>query len=70
MNRYQFLDILKNKIESLCFKYMPVLFIFKEDSDPKHTSKLAKDWFYKEHISVLDWPAQSSNLVLNVAPSY
>ena len=41
---------------------MPVLFIFMEDSDPKHTSKLAKVWFYKEHIPVLDWPAQSSDL--------
>ena len=41
---------------------MPVLVIFMQDSDTEDTSKLAKHWFYKEHIPVLAWAAQSSNL--------
>ena len=41
---------------------MPVLFIFMQHSGPKHTSKLAKEWFCNEHITVLDRRAQSSDL--------
>ena len=37
-------------------------FIFQQDNDPKHKSKLAKEWFTKEGIEILDWPAQSPDL--------
>jgi hypothetical protein len=36
--------------------------IFQQDNDPKHTSSLAKEWFSKEGIEVLPWPAQSPDL--------
>lgn len=62
MDRYQYLDILKNKMEPYAFEHMPVSFIFMHDNDPKHTSKVVKDWFLEERIPVLDWPAQSPDL--------
>ena len=31
-------------------------FIFQQDNDPKHTSKLAKKWIENHEIEVLAWP--------------
>jgi hypothetical protein len=36
--------------------------IFQQDNDPKHTSRLATQWFLNNEIEVLDWPAQSPDL--------
>ena len=41
---------------------MAILFVFMQEKDPKHKSKLAMVCFYKEHIPILDWPEQSSEL--------
>lgn len=30
--------------------------------DPKHSSKVVKEWFNKERVEVLSWPAQSPDL--------
>lgn len=44
IKRYKYLDIQKNKI---AFNYMPDLLVFMQEKDPKHKSKLAKNWFCK-----------------------
>lgn len=36
--------------------------VFQQDNDPKHTSRLARDWFQAKGIALLDWPAQSPDL--------
>lgn len=37
-------------------------FIFQQDNDPKHTSKLAQKWFSKRNMTVMKWPSQSPDL--------
>ena len=36
--------------------------IFQQDNDPKHTSRLAQNWFETNGIKVLPWPAQSPDM--------
>ncbi|EFN60555.1 Transposable element Tcb2 transposase, partial [Camponotus floridanus] len=35
---------------------------FQQDNDPKHTSKLLKQWFSASNVRVLSWPSQSPDL--------
>jgi hypothetical protein len=37
-------------------------YVFQQDNDPKHTSKLAKQFFEENRIKLLDWPAQSPDM--------
>lgn len=62
VDRYKYLDILKNQTEPYAFENMPVSFTFMHDNDPKPTSKLEKEWFSKEIIPVLDWLAKIPDL--------
>lgn len=62
MDRFQYLDILKNNMEPFAFENMPITWTFMQDNDPKHSSKIVKEWFLNEQIKVLDWPAQSPDL--------
>lgn len=37
-------------------------FIFQQHNDPKHTSKLAMDFFKDKNVELLPWPAQSPDM--------
>lgn len=41
---------------------MPLAWVFQHDNDPKHTSKVVKQWISNEQLCVLDWPAQSPDI--------
>ena len=64
LTKEQYVDILKEalpqSVEKLGVPWDQL--IFQQDNDPKHTSGLATDWFIKQDIEVLDWPAQSPDL--------
>ena len=36
--------------------------IFQHDNDPKHTSRIARQWFEDNGVEVLEWPSQSPDL--------
>nr|CDJ80778.1 similar to transposase homolog [Haemonchus contortus] len=37
-------------------------FIFQQDNDPKHKSKLLTKWFRDNNVPLLMWPSQSPDL--------
>ena len=41
---------------------MPLKWIFQQDNDPKHASKVVKQWFKDKNITIMEWPAQSPDL--------
>ena len=60
MYRYQYLNILKNKMVLNTCQFNSYLYAKLWHETQKF--KLSKVWFYKDYIPVLEWPAQSSDL--------
>jgi len=62
MNAAIYKDILRKNLLTYAEEKMPQDWIFQQDNDPKHTSKMLKEWFANTNIEVLSWPSQSSDL--------
>lgn len=62
MNAAIYKDILEKNLLTYAEETMPQNWIFQQDNDPKHTSKLLKQWFSASNIRVLRWPSQSPDL--------
>ena len=57
-----YVDILSRNLFESAEKMGLNDFIFQQDNDPKHTSRIAKSFFEENNIKVLEWPAQSPDL--------
>lgn len=55
-----FEENLKEAVSDFGFKGKD--WMIQQDNAPCHSSKVTKDWFAKNLITVLDWPAQSPDL--------
>ena len=55
-------DILANNLRLTANKMRMKIFIFQQDNVPKHTSRLAKNYFIEKKIELLSWPPQSLDL--------
>lgn len=62
LDRFGYLDILKNEMLTYAEEHLPITWIFQQDNDPKHKSRVIRDWLENESIRVLDFPAQSPDL--------
>lgn len=62
MNAAIYKDILEKNLLTYAEETMPQDWIFQQDNDPKHTSKLLKQWFSASNVRVLSWPSQSPDL--------
>lgn len=55
-------NVLDNNLVDLVKKYMPLCWIYMPYNAPFHTSKASMEWFRKQCISCIAWPAQSPDL--------
>lgn len=63
MTKEVYVEILKRNLQASARKLqLSRNFIFQQDGDPKHTSKLVTEWLNKNKVKVLEWVAQSPDL--------
>lgn len=57
-----YVNILKENLRPSLKKMHTRRYIFMQDNNPKHTSRIAKEYFAENNIELLDWPAQSPDI--------
>lgn len=64
MKKEDYLNILQTHLPdfvNIC-PYPEEEIIFQQDGDPKHTSKIVKEWLTRQNFQLMQWPAQSPDL--------
>jgi transposase len=55
--------ILKKKLHLAARKLFPTgAWKFQQDNDPKHTSRVVKDWLEENNVELVEWPSQSPDM--------
>ncbi len=62
MNAVKYRDILEMHMLPHAQEKMPADWVFQQDNDPKHTSRLVKQWLQMNNVVTLDWPSQSPDI--------
>lgn len=62
MDQYVYVNLLENALLPFAKDRMPEDWVFQADNDPKHTSRLAKQFLVDHNVNVMKWPAQSPDL--------
>lgn len=63
MKKEDYLQILQENLKSSARRLgLGRSWVFQQDNDPKHTSKVVKEWLNQARIKVLEWPSQSPDL--------
>jgi transposase len=62
MDRYKYKEILETKMLPHATRCLGKNYLFQQDNDPKHKSKLVAEWFQEHRVKVMDWPSQSPDL--------
>lgn len=62
MDAVKYINILGQNLKASARSMNLENFTFQQDNDPKHTSKIAKEYFRVNNISVLPWAPQSPDL--------
>ena len=57
-----YVDLLSRNLEASAREMGLDEWIFQQDNDPKHTSRLVQEFFDERVIRLIDWPAQSPDL--------
>ncbi|HET9247423.1 MAG TPA: IS630 family transposase [Xanthobacteraceae bacterium] len=62
MDKYKYCRILIDNLSDSAKKMDLNPYIFQQDNDPKHKSKVVAEYMKESNIEVLEWPAQSPDL--------
>ena len=62
MDQFVYRDIMQNVMLPYAEWKMPLRFIFQQDNDWEHFSRVVLEWFQENNVRVLQWPVQSSDL--------